>query len=183
SDDIAVKVFIPFEIDPTTYLFQQLRQILLIVLPLLLLGLLLYFGWPAIEKAYARSRRRSWAMRQGVRERIAVAYADWRDAATDFGYLYSSDTPLMFLSRVVPDEEHEELAWLATRTLWGDLQTEISPEDATAAEELSASLRKRLSQAHSISLRAVAKVSRLSLRNPYAPTLTIMSRRGYRRAA
>jgi hypothetical protein len=93
------------------------------------------------------------------------------------GYRYTSDTPLMFLDRVVPDEDHVELAWLVTRTLWGDLQEDLRPEDASAAEELSRTLRKRLSQAHPWSLRMIAAVSRLSLRHPYAASLWAVSKK------
>jgi hypothetical protein len=171
SDDIGVKVFVPFQTDPRTFLFEQIRAILIVVVPLILAILLAYYSWPAVRKAYLRGRRRAWAGEQGMRERIAVAYADWRDLATDFGYQYASDTPLMFLGRVVEDEEHTEFAWLITRCLWGDLQSNVTPAEADAAEELSRSLRKRMSQAHTFTLRTVAAVSRLSLRFPYAPSL------------
>ena len=101
--------------------------------------------------------------------------------ATDFGYLHNDDTPLMFLGRVVPDEEHRQLAWLVTRTMWGDLRDGITTDHATAAEELSGSLRKRLGQAHPWTLRSVAALSRLSLRHPYAPQLDELQRRDRRR--
>jgi len=176
SDDIAVKIYIPFQVDPQTFLFEQIRAVLAVVVPILLLIALLYYSWPAVRKALLRARRRSWAQEHGPRERIAVAYADWRDLATDFGYRHSSDTPLMFLDRVVEDEEHSEFAWLVTRTLWGDLQDSIRPEDATAAEELAQSLRKRMSQAHAGTLRVVAALSRLSIRYAYAPSITTAMR-------
>jgi hypothetical protein len=171
SDDIAVKIFVPTQTDSRTYLFEQLQRVALIVLPFVILILLIYYGWPGIRKAIIRARRRSWAQSQGIRERIAVAYAEWRDVATDFGYRYNSDTPLMFLDRVVEDDEHTEFAWLVTRALWGDLQDQLRQEDANAADELSQSLKKRLSQAHASTLRLIALVSRLSLRFPYAPKL------------
>ncbi|HVE75390.1 MAG TPA: transglutaminase domain-containing protein [Actinomycetota bacterium] len=171
SDDIAVKVVVAYQTDPRTFLIDQIQRIVAIVLPIILLLLLLYFTYPALRKSIVRARRRTWAQHNGDRARIAVAYADWRDLATDFGYKHQSDTPLMFLDRVVSDQEHTELAWLATRTLWGDLQGEIKTEDARAAEELSRSLRKRMSQAHTGTLRFVAAVSRLSLKFPYAPNL------------
>lgn len=171
SDDISVKVFVPFQVDPRTFLFEQIRAVLAIVVPAIIIILLAYYLWPAVRKTYLRNRRQNWAEEQGVRERIAVAYADWRDLATDFGYRYESDTPLMFLDRVVEDEEHEEFAWLVTRGLWGDLQDQLTEADADAALELSRSLRKRISQAHTFTLRTIAAVSRLSLRDPYAPGL------------
>jgi len=171
SDDIAVKVFIPVQTDPSRYLFEQLRRVIFIVAPILLLLLLAYYSYPFLRKARLRSKRRSWAQSAGPYERIAVAYADWRDLATDFGYRYGTDTPLMFLDRVVEDDEHTEFAWLVTRCLWGDLKPNLGDADATAAEELSKALMKRMSQAHAWTLRLIAAVSRLSIRNPYAPTL------------
>ena len=171
SDDIAVKIFVPTQTDPRRYLFEQLRRVVFIVAPILFVILLLYYSWPFLRKAQLRSRRRSWAQSQGPHERVAVAYADWRDLATDFGYSYTTDTPLMFLDRVVEDAEHTEFAWLATRGLWGDLSGYLTDDDAAAAEELSRSLVKRMNQAHAWTLRLIAGVSRLSLRRPYAPML------------
>lgn len=171
SDEVAVRVFVPVALDPRNYLYAQIARILGIVVPVVVVMLLLYYSYPALRKAVVRSRRRAWASHQGPLTRVAVAYADWRDVATDFGYKHEADTPLMFLDRVVEDEEHTQLAWLVTRGLWGDLKDAVTDSDATAAEELSKSLRRRLAQAHSVTLRAVAAVSRLSIRFPYAPRL------------
>ena len=74
----------------------------------------------------------------------------------------------MLLRRFPQDEDHAELAWLTTRALWGDLQDLLDESVATDAEELSATLRRRMSQAHPITVRAVAALSRLSVRHPYA---------------
>jgi hypothetical protein len=177
SDDFAVQVYVPFETDPRSFLFEQVRAILFVVLPIIVLVLLVYFSWPAIRKGFLRARRRSWAREQEPWARIALAYAEWRDLCIDFGYRHQSDTPLMFLDRVIPDEEHGQLAWLVTRTLWGDLRNDATEADAFAAEELSRSLRKRLSQAHPWTLRAISTISRLSLRYPYAPALDRLERR------
>ena len=177
SDDISVKVFFPVATDPERFLFEQIRYAVLVALPFITLIAIIYFSIPAIVKAYRRARRRTWALQSGVRERIGLAYAEFRDLATDFGYRYQGDTPLMFLDRVIPDDEHTEFAWLVTRTLWGDLQEQVNVEDAAAAEELSRALRRRMGQAHTVTLRAVAIISKLSLRHPYAPTLNAPSRR------
>lgn len=182
SNDIAVKVFVPIALDPRSYLYAQIRHALLIILPIILALLLLYYGYPALKKAYIVSRRRAWAQTQGPRARIGLAYAEWRDFATDFGYRFDADTPLMFLDRVVEDPEHTELAWLVTRALWGDLRQHVGEQDAAAAESMSKSLRKRLGQGHSATLRAVAAVSRLSLKHPYAPALTETKREVEREA-
>jgi hypothetical protein len=171
SDDFAVQLYVPFEREGSSFLFEQVRAIVVVVGPIIGGVLLVYFLWPGIRKAYRRTRRRSWARDQDAWTRIAVSYAELRDLATDFGYGYQSDTPLMFLDRVVPDEEHTQLAWLVTRTLWGDLRNDVSMDDALAAEELSRALQKRLSQAHTWTLRGVSAFSRLSLRHPYAPEI------------
>jgi hypothetical protein len=124
-----------------------------------------------------RGRRRSAARTAGPRSRVALAYAEWRDLGTDYGYRHDTDTPLMYLDRFVEDPEHTEFAWLVTRCLWGDLQGSLTAEHATMAEELSRALRRRLGQAHPAPVRAIAVVSRLSLRHPYAPELTQFLRR------
>jgi hypothetical protein len=177
SDDVAVRIHIPIATDARSLLFAQIRSVFVSVAPIIIGLLLIYYTWPFLWKTIVRSRRRGWAHNQGAEARIAVAYAEWRDTATDFGYRWDSDTPLMFLDRIVEDEENTELAWLVTRTLWGDLRGRIRPDDALAAEELSKSLRKRLSQGHPFTLRVIAAVSRLSLRYPYATIQTMRPRR------
>jgi hypothetical protein len=141
---------------------------------------LLYVTFPAARKAWLRGKRRSAAREAGPRARVALAYVEWRDLATDYGYRHDTDTPLMFLDRFLEDAEHTELAWLTTRALWGDLQTSLTPELAAMAEELSRALRRRLAQAHPAPVRAIGLVSRLSLRQPFAPELTqfLRQRRG-----
>jgi hypothetical protein len=169
SNDLAVRIHIPVALDRGTLLFAQVRRILLIVIPIILVALAIYYTWPALSKAVLKARRRSWAHDQGAAARIMVAYGEWRDTCTDFGYRWDADTPLMFLDRIVDDEEHTELAWLVTRTLWGDLRDEIGEQDAAAAEELAKSLKRRLGQAHPFTLRMIAAVSRLSLKYSYVP--------------
>jgi hypothetical protein len=176
SQDVSVKLFLPVLTQEETRFFEDARDFALRVLPIVGGLLLIYYLWPLPYKAFRRARRRTWAAENGPNARIALAYAEWRDHATDFGYRHYTDTPLMYLERVVPDEEHEELAWLVTRTLWGDLRGEASADDALAAEELSKSLRRRLSQVQPSTLRFVAALSRLSVRHPYAPGLDASAR-------
>ncbi len=144
---------------------------LLIGVPIVLLLLSLYATYPALRKSRIRSRRRAAALEMGPRARIALSYAEFRDVATDYGFSYPTDTPLMYLERFIDDDEHIELAWLVTRVLWGDLQDDASLELAVAAEELSRSLRRRLASAQPGTVRFVAAVSRLSLRDSFAPDL------------
>jgi hypothetical protein len=173
SNDISVQLYFPTVIPPPSQLLERVRNAVAIAIPIILALLLIYFLWPAVRKAYARNRKRTWALRAGPTARIALAYAEWRDKATDYGYVQPADTPLMFLDRVVPDEEHAELAWLATRVLWGDLRHDVSDADAAAAEELSRSLRRRLSQTQTFAMRVIASVSRLSVRHPYGAELGV----------
>jgi hypothetical protein len=182
SDEIQVGLFVPILIPPESVFFEQVRRIVLVAIPALLLLFGLYVTFPAVRKAWLRAKRRSAARRAGPRARVALAYAEWRDMATDYGYRYATDTPLMFLDRFLEDAEHTELAWLTTRALWGDLSDSLTPEVAAMAEELSRALRRRLAQAHPAPVRAIGLVSRLSLRHPYAPELTQLLREGRRRS-
>lgn len=168
SDDIAVKIMLPTLVPPPSTLAKQLQVDLLIALVLGLLAGAVYVVTPAVRKAILRSRRRTAAREAGPRSRVALAYAEWRDEATDYGYRYPTDTPLMFLDRFIEDPEHTELAWLTTRALWGDLRDDCDDDVAAAAEELSRALRRRLAQAQPGTLRFVAAVSRLSLKEPFA---------------
>jgi hypothetical protein len=169
SEDIAVRLTLPVVGAPPSQFGEQVRNIIFVVIPALLTILLIWVLSPAVIKGYRRSRRRAEARAAGPRARIALAYAEWRDVATDFGARYPSDTPLQFLRRFPPDAEHRELAWLTTRALWGDLMDECTPELAGMAEELSRALRKRMSMAQPGTLRGVALVSRLSLNDPFVP--------------
>lgn len=169
SEDISVQLFLPVVVPPESILFDQLRRIILLAIPIILLLIAIYTTYPGVRKVILRNRRRGAAEAAGPRARIALSYAEWRDHATDFGFRYGTDTPLMFLDRFIDDDEHTEFAWLVTRALWGDLQHDITPEMAQASEELSRSLRRRLAGSQPGTVRAVALVSRLSLRHPYAP--------------
>jgi hypothetical protein len=176
SSDVGVHLFIPTITVEKPSFFDDVRRTVFRVLPILFALLLIYYLWPLPYKAFRRSRRRTWAAGSGPEARVALAYAEWRDHCTDFGYRHHSDTPLMYLKQVVPDDEHAELAWLATRVLWGDLRGEVTDDDALAAEELSRSLRRRLSAAHPGTMRFVASLSRLSVRHPYAPGLDVAAK-------
>ena len=176
SDDIAVQIFMPVLVPPGSVLAKQVALTVLIAIPILLFIFLIYIFWPAVRKARVRARRRNAALEAGTRARVALAYAEWRDWATDFGYSYPTETPLMFLDRFIEDDEHTELAWLTTRVLWGDLRGADEPVYATIAEELSRSLRRRLAAAQPGTVRAVSLVSRLSLRDPYAPDTDLSTR-------
>ncbi|MHB8510307.1 MAG: DUF3488 and transglutaminase-like domain-containing protein [Candidatus Dormibacteria bacterium] len=167
SKDISVPVFLPAVVPGESDFLDQLRAGVLVVGAVVLALALLYVTFPALLKAIIKARRRAVARSAGGRARIVQAYAEWRDALIDLGYRYPSDTPIMLLDRFPNDEEHSELAWLVTRALWGDLQAEVGDDLAADAEELSRALRRRLLGAQPITVRAVAAVSKLSLRHPY----------------
>jgi hypothetical protein len=181
SDEVQVQLFLPIVVPPGSIFAEQVKQVIFFTVPIMALMFLLYTLFPAFRKAWIRSRRRRAAEAAGPRSRIALAYAEWRDYATDFGYGHLSDTPLMYLDRFIDDDEHTEFAWLVTRGLWGDLQHDLTPESALAAEELSRALRRRLASAHPATVRFVAFLSRLSLRAPYAPELDAPTRKEARR--
>ena len=168
SNDIAVQLYLPLFRPPASTTAKQILLDAVIVLLVVLVALLAWTLYPVYRKARVRGRRRSRALAAGTRARVANAYAEWRDTAADYGYLYETDTPLMFVDRFIEDDEHKELAWLTTRVLWGDLQHDEDPALATTAEELSRSLRRRLASAQPGTARAVAWLSRVSLRHPYA---------------
>ncbi len=171
SDDVTIQVFLPVITPPESVFGEQLLRGLLVGLPIVLFLLLIYSTYPAARKSRIRSRRRRGAQELGPRARIALAYAEFRDVATDYGFSHPTDTPLMYVERFIEDDEHTELAWLVTRVLWGDLQHDASLELAVAADELSRSLKRRVGSAQPATVRFVAAVSRLSLRNPFAPDL------------
>jgi len=180
SDDVTVQVFLPLILAPNSVLVEQIRNVVFVAVPLLLLLFLLYLGFPGLQKLVRRARRRAAAEAAGPRARIALTYAEWRDVGTDFGFRHDTDTPLQFLERFADDDEHTEFAWLVTRCLWGDLQEELGVVHTSVAEELSRSLRRRLASAQPATVRFVAIFSRLSVRHPYAPD-TDLTPRGIRR--
>jgi hypothetical protein len=171
SEEIQVQLFLPTRLPPDSLLFKQIQKILLLASPFLVTAGLVWLLWPMAYKARRTSRRRQWALQMGREARIAVAYTEFRDLATDLGVGDPYATPLAYTEKVVHDEEHLELAWLVTRCLWGDMRDSVADDEVFAAEELSRSLRRRVFEAQPFTIRGIALVSRLSLRNPYAPEL------------
>ena len=175
----GTNVYLPVPTAPGSAFAANLAEGVGFALAGLLLLFLIYLLIPAFRKAFVRSRRRAAARASGPGARVALAYSEWREYATDLGYQHPGDTPLSFLDRVVPDEEHTELAWLATRVIWGDLREGATEEMAVAAEELSRALRRRLGQAQPVTARFLAQLSRLSEREAWAPDLVAsLTRRG-----
>ena len=167
SDDVAVEVYLPFELEDLTQLYQRIRELIVRALPAVLLLASTWIGWPYGAKVLRRSRRRRWAAAHDERTQVVVEYAELRDLCIDLGVGDIYDTPLEYLSKVRDDREHAELAWLASRALYGDLRTSLGDADVLAAEELSASVRRRLAEAQPLQVRLFAFVSRASLDQPY----------------
>lgn len=166
AEDLALTVYVPVQ-QPTLRLFYTLARYWAIrVLPWVLGVALVLWAYPALLKVLRRNRRQRWAAARGPRERIAVAYLEYRDLAFDLNIGSHALTPLEFVSLVEPDDDHLELAWLVTRALWGDLQRDLRDADVVIAQEAAVSLRRRLRGAQPMFNRVLAAVSRVSLKQP-----------------
>lgn len=167
SQDLALVVYVPVRVTSAFAFYEVASWYLLVAAPFVLALLLLLVLYPWLLKVARRALRRRWAARHGLRGRIVVAYAEFRDTATDLAVGSPAATPLAFLRAIDADPEHTDLAWLVTRALWGDLQRGLRREDAEAAEELSASVARRLRAAQGTVTRVLALASRASLREPF----------------
>lgn len=166
SEDLALTVYVPVQRESIYQLYDLARFWVARTLPWVLGLALVIWGYPLGVKAARRFRRERWASRHGPRERIAVAYMEFRDLGLDLNLGAAVTTPLEYLEIVEADDDHVELAWLVTRAIWGDLSRDCRDEDAVVAEELSRSLRARLRGAQPMFNRVLAAVARTSLRAP-----------------
>ncbi len=171
SDELTLEIYIPLVKQNPLLLYIVIRYWLLVASPFIATGALLWAFYPALLRSLRSRKRRRWARARGARDRIAVAYAEFRDAANDLNAGDPYDTPLEFLERIAPDDEHEEMAWLVTRSLWGDLSRGITDEDVEAASTMARSLRRRLTRAQTGLTRLLALTSRRSLREPFDPSM------------
>lgn len=165
--DVAVELYIPVRRDTFRQLYERVRSVLLLLSPFAGAALAGYLGTPAAKRAWRRMKRDRWAEQSGPTAQIAVAYAELRDLATDLGVGDPYATPLEFLDHLAVDEEHEELAWLVSRSLYGDLAGRAGTAEAAAAHELSLSLRRRLRRGQPYQNRVIGVLSRSSLLEPY----------------
>jgi hypothetical protein len=167
SEELALVVYVPVKLRTVRLLYVAVRYWALVSLPLIagLALLISLYPWPI--KVVRRLRRRRWASRSGPRERIAVAYANFRDTTRDLNIGDPSATPLIFTQGVEEDPEHDELAWLVTRTLWGDLRRDLRTEDVESAEDMCLSVTRRVRRAQPATTRLIALGSRSSLREPF----------------
>jgi hypothetical protein len=171
TGDVAVLVYVPVKLQTIQLLYVVVRYWLLRAVPIAAGLVLVLAFYPGVLKLLRRQRRRRWAGRLGPGPRIAVAYTEFRDLMNDLNVGDPSLTPLELLKRVAPDAEHREMAWLVTRAMWGDLRRDIRTEDAEAAEDMAASVGRRVFRASPAINRVVAFGSRTSLRDPYSDDL------------
>ncbi len=167
-------------------LYEYVRWYLVRVAPVALALAALYFTFPGFMKLLRTRRRRQWARQTGLGARIAVTYAEFRDAARDLAIGEPAATPVEFLDHLVPDSTHTELAWLVTRALWGDLRRDLTEDDTRDAELMARSVRRRMRAAQSELKQLLAFCSRNSLREPYSlamPNLWLSRTPGPRQAA
>jgi len=167
SRQLALVVYVPIQEQNPQQLYTVVRWWVSVLAPYLVGLALAWTFWPGLVKLLRRGRRQRWARRQDPAGRILAAYAGFRDVANDLRIGSTGDLPLAFLNCVATDEEHEELAWLVTRALWGDLRRDVRAEDAEAAERMAASVTKRVVTAQSATNRVVTFAARASLRDPY----------------
>jgi hypothetical protein len=171
APQLALSLEIPVQELSIQLLYQIVRywavRVAGVGIPLVLLVLV----YPAFFKTLRRRRRRRWAARVGPVGRIAVAYANFRERCYDLNIGDPRETPLEFCSAIAADPEHEELAWLVTRVLWGDLRRDLRIEHVVEAEEMAKSVAKRVSGEQPMLNRVVGAVTRTSLRDPWSQEL------------
>lgn len=167
TEQLGAVVHVPIRLQRITRLYMLVQYWLARIIPAGILVAAFIAFYTGALKAIRRLRRRVWANGMGPRQRVLVAYAEFRDAAIDLNIGHPTLTPIEFLDAVQPDEEHRQLAWLVTRVLWGDLRRDARSEDAAQAEYLARTLRRRLIAGQSPVMRALAVASRASLKDPF----------------
>jgi hypothetical protein len=168
GSDVAVQIYVPIKVRSYRALYQQVRDILRTLLPLMLLVVAGRLALPYGQKSLRRTRRQRWARERGPGAQVAVEYCELRDLATDLGVGDPYATPIEFLNYVVEDDEHEEFAWLVTKSLYGEMRDDTTPSDVAAARQLADSLRRRLFRAQPMQTRVLSYLTRLSLQQPYS---------------
>lgn len=168
GDDVAVQIYLPVKVRSFRALYQQVRDVLRTLIPLIVLLVAARLSWPYAQKSWRRFKRQRWARASGPAAAIAVEYCEFRDLATDLGVGDPFATPIEFLDFTVEDDEHEEFAWLVTKALYGELYEEASATDVAAARAMADSLRRRLLKAQPLQTRVLSYLTRLSLQQPYS---------------
>ena len=165
---ISAQLYIPIKQEGLQLLYAIVQFWLVRLLVAAGVALFFWILLPGMLKTARRVRRKRWAMRNGPRARIAVAYAEIRDRAIDFNIGHPTLTPLQFLDVIEPDGDHTQLAWAVTRGLWGDLSRDLREEDVETVEQWSRSLYRRFNAGQPYLMRTLAFGSRVSLRDPWS---------------
>ena len=168
SPELGINVYLPVRLPNRLPLYAYARYFLVRALPFVAGGFAVLLLYPVLLKRVRRKRRLAWAAGHGPAGAVAVAYCSLRDQMIDLALPGRASTPLELVELVDEDEEHAELAWLATRGLWGDLRGQLTDEDAARAVALASSVSARLTKAQPETARLLAAVSRASLRSPYS---------------
>lgn len=168
TEDIAMTVFVPFRRLSFRLLYETVRYWLVRLAPVALLLAAGWFGLPALAKRVRTRKRRRFALAHGALARIWVGYAELRDRCTDLNVGPPLATPLEFVDHFEPDREHEELAWIVTRAVWGDVRRDLRDEDAEVFEDLASSVSRRIAAGQGPINRTLGRVSTASLKQPYA---------------
>jgi len=168
SDRLALTVYVPVRLHTVQAVYTVARYWTVRALGVIAAVAALVLSVPALRRVVRRRRRARWARAHGGPERVAVAYAELRDTATDLGVGATVLTPIEMTAVVGDDDEHEQLAWLVTRALWGDLRRDLHDRDVVVCEQLARSVGRRLRKGQALSTRLSAYVSRASLRDPYS---------------
>jgi len=181
-DTLALTVFVPVKFEGLGLLYQIVRYWTVVATGagLALAGTIISI--PYLFKRVRASRRRRWAQRAGLPQRLLVAYAEFRDRMYDLNVGDPRDTPLEFLDAVDTDVEHTELAWVVTRGLWGDLVRDLRESDVEIAEEMARSVTRRVVVEQSGLNRIIGAVTRASLRSPWSLEIPNLWRRPRARA-
>lgn len=174
SRELALVTYVPVRLTTVRLLYELVRFYVFAALPFVLGGAAVLLLFPAAVKLLRRAARSRRAAAMGRQARIAAAYAELRDTATDLAIGNPAMSPLELADAIAPDAEHRELAWLVTRALWGDLARDLTDQDVLAAETMSRSVAKRLRTAQPGFSRAAALTSRSSLNQPWTRELPTM---------
>lgn len=171
TEDLGLVVYVPIKLQSVKLIYVFARYWIAVGLLVLFSLMLILWSVPGFIKIVRSVLRDRWAAHNGMQAQILAAYAAMRDTASDLNVGDPVSTPIRFLRYVEKDEEHEELAWLVTRGLWGDLQRDLTPHDVRAAQEMSASVIQRLRRGQGPGPRLLAFGSRDSLRAPHSEDL------------
>ncbi|MFN2640816.1 MAG: DUF3488 and transglutaminase-like domain-containing protein [Actinomycetota bacterium] len=167
TEQLALVLYVPIHERTFRAFYVVARYWIAVALPFAVALVAAIALYPGAIKVLRRMRRSRWANKRGLPARIAAAYSELRDAATDLAIGTPTLTPIEFAKLVAHDDELIELSWLVSRSLWGDLRRDLREEDADAAARMTRSVIKRMRRAQPAATRLLAVAARASLREPF----------------